>query len=43
VDGVGKVGETYPVVMLDSFGNKGIDEQGELLLCWGHFERLFVI
>jgi hypothetical protein len=28
--------ETYAVVMLDGLGDEGVDEQGQLLLCWCH-------
>lgn len=32
--------ETYAVVVLDGLGDEGVDEQGQLLLCWCHLEGL---
>lgn len=32
--------ETYSVVVLDGLGDEGVDEQGQLLLCWCHLEGL---
>lgn len=35
--------ETYPAVMLHRLGDEWVDEQGELLLCWGHVYWCFMI
>lgn len=32
-------GETYAVVVLDRFGNEGVNEEGDFLFCWWHFRR----
>lgn len=34
---------TYPVVVLHGLGDEGVDEQGKLLLCWGHAGWCFMI
>ena len=34
-NGIG--GGTDSVIVLDGFGNKRIDEEGEFLFCWRHF------